>query len=159
MSQVPMTPAGYEKLKDELEKLKGSRIELSRAIQDAREKGDLKENAEYHSAREAQSMNEGRIAEIEDRLARARVVTDGPDDKSAAYLGARVTVFDERFKEELAYYLVGEGEADPVNNRILTASPIGQALCGKKVGETVTARTPGGELPMKILKIEYGFDE
>ncbi|RKY20631.1 MAG: transcription elongation factor GreA [Planctomycetota bacterium] len=149
---VPMTPEGYARLQKKLEELKARRLEIARAIEEAREKGDLRENAEYHAAREDLSMNEAKIREIEDKLARAQIVR--PDRDGVVQLGSRVTVFDLDEEFEEVFELVGAGEEDYTQNRILTTSPMGAALLSRREGDVVEVEVPAGRLRLKIVKVE-----
>ena len=153
MDTVPVTPEGYEKLKKEIRDLEAERPRILKAIKEARDKGDLKENAEYHAAREEQGMLEAKLDQVRSKFSRAQVVNMSQAPKGTAAFGSSVRVYNEMFEEEETYVLVGEGEADPRNNRILTTSPIGQALLTQKVGDEVEADVPGGVMRMKILEI------
>jgi transcription elongation factor GreA len=152
--EVYLTPEGAAKLEAELEELRGpKRQEMARRLRSAIQMGDLSENADYHKAKEDQGFMEGRIQEIEYLLKNARIIeaTTGPTD--TIQVGSRVTVQEGDFPSE-TYWLVGAAEADPRNGKISNESPIGQALLGGHVGEEVTVCTPGGEIKLKILKIE-----
>jgi transcription elongation factor GreA len=149
-----LTSEGAERLRVELAELKGTRRdEISKRLRDAIQMGDLSENADYHKAKEDQAFLEGRIQELEYLLKYAIIVeeTGKPFDK--AEVGARVTVQEEDYPPE-TYHLVGAKEADPRNGRISHESPIGSALMGKRVGETAVARTPAGEVHLKIIRID-----
>ena len=150
--RVPMTQTGYDKLHEQVEKLVALRPKISRLIAEAREKGDLKENAEYHAAREDQGMNEAKIREIESRLARAYIVR--PSKTGAIQLGSKIKLLDieEDFEED--FELVGSGEEDYSENKILTTSPMGMALLEKKVGDLVDVEVPAGKLSFKVLAVE-----
>ena len=124
-------------------------------ISEARAHGDLSENAEYHAAKEAQSLNEGRIAELEDKLSRAEVIDVSKLSGSTIKFGATVTVVDEDTEEEKAYQIVGESEADVKSGRVSLTSPIARALIGKKAGDTVEVKTPGGGKSYEILKVAF----
>jgi transcription elongation factor GreA len=148
-----LTPEGAKKLKEELTDLKGpQRKALAKRLRDAIQMGDLSENADYHKAKEDQAFLEGRIQELEYVLSNAEVV-DNKGKRDEVRVGLKVTVQEEGFDSEV-YYMVGAKEADSRNNKISNESPIGKALMGHKVGETVVAETPGGTLKFKILKIE-----
>jgi transcription elongation factor GreA len=156
MEKVPMTPQGHQRLEEELKHRKSvERLEIIKAIADAREHGDLSENAEYHAARERQSFCEGRIAELEDVLSRSEVI----DIKSLAgdvvKFGAKVQLVDEDTEEETTYQVVGPIEADINAGRISTTSPIGRALIGKSVGDSVEVTVPGGTKSYEILKVNF----
>jgi len=149
-----LTSEGAEKLQAELEELKGpKRDEIAKRLRSAIQMGDLSENADYHKAKEDQSFLEGRIQELEFLLKNATIVdvTDIPTD--TIQVGSRVTVQEEDFPPE-TFFLVGAKEADPRNGKISNESPIGRVLMGGHVGDEVTASTPGGEIKLKILKIE-----
>jgi transcription elongation factor GreA len=155
MSQtIPMTPEGFIRLQEELKRLiREERPRVVQAIAEARGHGDLKENAEYHAAREMQGFIEGRIQELEYLLANAIIVEEEQIDRDKVSVGAVVTVQEEDYEPE-QYKMVGAKEADPRQGMISNESPIGSALMGRKVGEWVEAVTPGGTVRMKILKIE-----
>ena len=153
-SIVYLTRKGYEKLSKELESLKTSRRrELSREIGRARLHGDLSENAEYHAAKEAQFLNEKKIAEMEEQLSRAQIVDDRDIPKDRIRFGATVELRDLDSGEELRYTLVSEVEADFSCGKISVASPVGKSLIGHKEDETVEISIPAGTLRYKILKI------
>ena len=151
---VFLTREGYEKLIQELEHLKSfKRREFSKAIGEARLLGDLKENAEYHAAKEAQAHNEARIAELEFKLSRARIIDDEDIPKDEARIGAKVTLNDLDTGEELEYTLVSEEEADYDSGKISLTSPVGRVLLGHKVNDTVEVNVPAGVLKYKIIRI------
>ncbi|MBY6242741.1 transcription elongation factor GreA [Methylosinus sp. Sm6] len=156
MDKVPMTAAGYAALDTELRhRQQTERPRIIQAIAEARSHGDLSENAEYHAAKEAQSLNEGRIAELEDKLSRAEVIDVSKLSGNTIKFGATVTLIDEDTEEEKAYQIVGEPEADAKNGRVSIASPIARALIGKKAGDTVEVKTPGGGKSYEILKVAF----
>ncbi|MFH1806879.1 MAG: transcription elongation factor GreA [Pseudomonadota bacterium] len=156
MEKVPMTPQGHQRLEQELKHLKSvERLEIIKAISDAREHGDLSENAEYHAARERQSFCEGRIAELEDVLSRSEVIDVPSLAGSVIKFGATVTMVDEDTDEETTYQVVGPIEADINSGRISTTSPIGRALIGKSVGESVEVTVPGGTKAYEILSVTF----
>ena len=151
-----MTAEGWTALDDELKRLKTvERPEVIGAISEARSHGDLSENAEYHAAKDRQGWIEGRIAEIEDRLARAQVIDVSRLSGSQVKFGATVTVVDEDTEEEGRYQIVGEHEADVKQGRISVTSPLSRAMIGKEVGEVVEVNTPGGVKSYEILKVEW----
>lgn len=157
MDRVPMTPNGYTALEEELRRLTSQeRPRIIQAISEARAHGDLSENAEYHAAKEQQSLTEGRIAELEDKLSRAEVIDISKLSGSTITFGAKVKLVDEDTEEEKAYQIVGETEADVRSGRISVTSPIARALIGKGVGETVEVTAPGGARSYEILDISYG---
>jgi transcription elongation factor GreA len=148
-----LTAEGAEKIKKELEELKGpGRLELSKRLRSAIQMGDLSENADYHKAKEDQGFLEGRIQELEYKLRNA-VIIDESSNRDEVGIGSHVTIREGDAPEE-TYHVVGAQEADPRNGRISNESPIGQAVMGHKVGDVVEAQTPGGVLHFKILKIE-----
>ena len=151
---VYLTREGYEKLRKELENLKNvKRKELSRAIGEARAHGDLSENAEYTYAKEAQGFNEKKIAELEDKLSRAKLIDESVMSKDEILIGAKVNLKDLDSGEDLEYVLVSEEEADYSNGKISVTSPVGEALVGHKENETVKIKVPAGTLKYKIIKI------
>ncbi|BBG60292.1 Transcript cleavage factor greA [Providencia rustigianii] len=157
MKQIPMTVFGANKLREELEYLKSvRRPEIIAAIADAREHGDLKENAEYHAAREQQGFCEGRIQEIESKLSHSQVIDiTKMVNNGRVIFGATVTVLNLDTDEELTYRIVGDDEADIKVNLISVNSPIARGLVGKEVDDVVTIKTPGGDVEFEILKVEY----
>ena len=154
MDTVPMTREGREKLEHDLEKLEAKRPAIQRSLGEARERGDLSENADYHAAREALAMLDAKIREARDRLARAEIVDPSRAPEGRVALGARVTVRDLDEDEEEVYTLAGAGEADARENRILTTSPIGHALIGREVGDEVEVPLPEGRLRLRVEAIE-----
>jgi transcription elongation factor GreA len=156
MEKVPMTVGGHAALEEELRRRQ--QIERPRIIQqiaEARAHGDLSENAEYHAAKESQSLNEGRIAELEDKLSRAEVIDVSKLSGSTIKFGATVTVLDEDTEEEKRYQIVGESEADVKIGRVSITSPIARALIGKKAGDTVEVKTPGGGKSYEVLTVAF----
>jgi transcription elongation factor GreA len=152
-----MTVAGHAALGEELRRRQQiDRPRIIQQISEARAHGDLSENAEYHAAKESQSLNEGRIAELEDKLSRAEVIDVSKLSGSTIKFGATVTVFDEDTEEEKAYQIVGESEADVKTGRVSITSPIARALIGKKEGDTVEVKTPGGAKSYEVLKVAFG---
>lgn len=148
------TQEGYEKLRDELEELKSTgRKEVAMAIAEARDKGDLSENAEYDAAKNAQGMLELKINELEKVLATARIIDENTLDTSKVSVLSSVTIKNTKTKADLTYKLVSESEADIKEKRISVNSPIGKALLGKEVGELVEVVTPNGNIQFQILKI------
>ena len=157
MERVPMTPEGEQALRKELEKRKSvDRAAIANAIAEARAHGDLKENAEYHAAREQQSFNEGRVNEIEGKLSRATIIDIKQIPESGKVIfGTKVTLADSTNKETIAYRIVGEDQADIKENLISVNSPIARGLIGKEVGEQVSIQTPGGISEFEIIKVEH----
>ena len=155
MEKIPMTRAGFDQLDAELRHLKAvERPAVIRAIAEAREHGDLSENAEYHAAREKQSFIEGRIKELEMIISRAEVIDTSKLSGSVKF-GARVTVVDEDTDEEKSFQLVGEQEADLERGLLNVRSPLARALIGKDEGDSVEVTTPGGQKSYEILSIRY----
>jgi transcription elongation factor GreA len=156
MEKFPITVAGHSKLFEEFQRLQQvERPRIIQAIAEARGHGDLSENAEYHAAKEAQSLNEGRIAELEDRLQRAEVIDVSKLSGTTVKFGATVTLVDEDTDEEKVFQIVGESEADVKSGRISITSPTARALIGKKKGDTVEVNTPGGGKSYEILKVAF----
>ncbi len=156
MEKVPMTPEGLRSLEDELKNLKSNdRPAVIRAISEAREHGDLSENAEYHAARERQSFIEGRIKELEDIISRADVIDISRLSGDTVRFGATVGLADEDTDEEVSYKIVGVHEADLNAGRISIGSPIARALIGKSVGDTVEVKAPGGSKYYEIIDISF----
>jgi transcription elongation factor GreA len=151
---VYLTRAGYQKLFDEMERLKVERIKISRAIEEARLQGDISENAEYDAAKEAQAHNVAKTSEIEAKLARVRIIEDEniPNDK--IYIGAIVTIKDLDQDETFKYMMVSPEESNYDENKLSIFAPIGKALMGHKAGEELQIKVPAGTLKYKILKIE-----
>ena len=155
MDKIPMTRAGFSTLDDELKTLKSvERPTVIRAIAEAREHGDLSENAEYHAARERQSFVEGRIKELESILARAEVIDTARLTGSIKF-GATVTLADEESGEERTYQIVGEAEANLEAGLLNMRAPLARALIGKDEGDSVEVRTPGGSRSYEIVAIRY----
>ncbi len=151
-----MTAEGLARLEDELRHLKTkARPEVIRAIAQAREHGDLSENAEYHSARDRQSFIEGRVGELEDKVARAEVIDVSKLSGKTVKFGATVTLIDEDTEEKQIFRLVGEDEADVKNRRLSITAPLARALIGKKVGEVVEVNTPKGEKAYEIRRVRF----
>jgi transcription elongation factor GreA len=156
MEKIPMTAGGFSALDEELRRLKTKeRPSIIAAIAEARSHGDLSENAEYHAAKERQGWIEGRIAEIEDRMARAQVIDTSKLSGSTVTFGATVTVLDEDTEDEGRYQIVGVHEADVKQGKISIASPIARAMLNKEMGDVVEVNTPTGVKAYEILKIEW----
>jgi transcription elongation factor GreA len=154
--RVPMTREGYEKLKADLDRMQNREmIEVAKRIAAAREMGDLSENAEYHAAREDQGMLQARIDALKDKLGRAHLVDRNSLPSGTVVFGARVRIKDLDSGEEEVYELVGPGDEDYDNNKILTSSPRGQGLLGKKCGDTAVIKVPKGQLRYQILDISF----
>jgi transcription elongation factor GreA len=156
MERIPMTREGYEKRKAELDRMQNAEmIEVTKRVAAARDMGDLSENAEYHAAREDQGMLQARINRLKDELSRAYLVDKDSLPNDAVVFGARVKVRDLDSTDEEVYQLVGPGEEDYDNNKILTNSPIGQGLLGKKQGDVAEIRVPMGVLRYEIVEISF----
>lgn len=157
MSEIQyMTQEGYNRLKEELEELRTTgRMEAARAIAEARDKGDLSENAEYDAAKEAQGMLELKISDLEKVLSSARVISASQLDTSKVTVLAKVKIRNLKNKAEATYHLVSESESDLKLGKISVGSPIGSGLLGKKVGEIALVKTPGGELQFEIMDISF----
>jgi transcription elongation factor GreA len=156
MEKIPMTRTGYDRLGEELKELRSvQRPAIIRAIAEAREQGDLSENAEYHAARERQSFIEGRIQELEDKISRADVIDfvqlAGKDIK----FGATVYLMDEDTEDKVTYQLVGQDEADIKKGLLSVTSPLGRALIGKTTKDSIEINTPGGTKVYEVLKVVY----
>jgi transcription elongation factor GreA len=155
-TKIPMTSEGYQRLEEELRHLKlNERPAIIRAIAEAREHGDLSENAEYHAARERQSFIEGRVAELEDKIARAEVIDVTKLSGKQIMFGATITVVDEDTDEKNSYQIVGPDEADVKAKRLSITSPLARAVIGKKVGDTVEVTTPTGSKSYEIVKVAF----
>lgn len=149
-----LTQEGYDKIKAELEEMKTSgRQEMARAIAEAREKGDLSENAEYDAAKDAQGMLEMKINELEVALSNARILDESQIDTSKVTILANVTLLNKKRNKEVTYKLVSESEADLKLKKISVSSPIGEGILGLKVGESAKIQTPGGEIEFEVLNI------
>ncbi len=156
MDKVYMSKDGFQILTNELDEMKNAkRAEIQEAIATARAFGDLKENAEYHAAREAQGLLEAKIRQLDDKLARTEIVDSSNIPTDAIHFGAKVEVEDLDTGDIENYELVGAGDDDPMNDKILVSSPFAQALLEHKVGDEVEVDAPAGVLRFKILKIEY----
>jgi transcription elongation factor GreA len=156
MQRVPLTPNGYQKLQEELERLlKVDRPKNIKDIAEARAHGDLSENAEYHAAKERQSFIEGKIQEIETKLALAEVIDPSKISQSRVAFGAKVRVLDTEADEEYVFTLVGPDEADVRNGKISIKSPVGRSLLGKEVGDTVIIKAPARTMEYEILEIHF----
>jgi len=156
MEKIPMTAAGYAVLEEELKhRQQVERPRIIQQISDARTHGDLSENAEYHAAKEQQAHNEGRIAELEDKLARADVIYVSKLSGDTIKFGATVTLVDEDTDEKRVWQIVGEPEADAKEGRISVSSPLARALIGKMKGASVEVVTPGGAKAYEVKKIEW----
>ncbi|MEM7442952.1 MAG: transcription elongation factor GreA [Pseudomonadota bacterium] len=156
MNKVPMTAAGYGSLIEELKHLKSvARPEIIKAIAEAREHGDLSENAEYHAARDRQSFIEGRVMELEDKISRADVIDVAKLSGDAVKFGATVRLADEDTDEEAEYQIVGQDESDIKSGRLSITAPLARSLIGKAVGESVEVSTPKGSKSYEIVQIRF----
>jgi transcription elongation factor GreA len=156
MDKIPMTEAGFQSLESELkQRQQVERPRIIEQITEARSHGDLSENAEYHAAKESQSHNEGRIADLEDKIARADIIDVSKLSGETIKFGATVTLVDEDTDEKRVWQIVGEPEADAKAGRISIASPLARALVGKTQGASVEVVTPGGAKAYEVLKVEW----
>ena len=157
MRKVPMTIDGAERLRAELNELKTvQRPKITQAIAEAREHGDLKENAEYHAAREQQSFCEGRIKEIEGKLADSEIIDIKAIPAAGKVIfGTTVTLYNLDTEQSVTYQIVGEDEADVKDGKISVGSPIARAMMGKSEGDEITVKAPGGDVPYEIEKVEH----
>ena len=156
MDKIPMTREGLRNLEDELKRLRTEeRPSVIKAIAEAREHGDLSENAEYHAARERQSYIEGRLAELEDVISRSDVIDTSKLTGDVVYFGATVLVVDEDTDEESTYQIIGAHEADVEAGKLSVSSPLARALIGKKLGDLVEVETPRGHKAYKICKVRF----
>ncbi len=157
VNKIPMTPEGHATLAAELKRLKNiERPAVIKAIAAAREHGDLSENAEYHAARERQGFIEGRVMELEDKLARAEVIDVSMQKGSKVMFGAQVKLVDEETDEEIAYQIVGPEEAEIQKGLLSINAPLAQALIGKEAGDSVEVTTPRGTRYFEILDVKFG---
>jgi transcription elongation factor GreA len=156
MEKIPLTSEGLQRLQDELKQLKTvERPNIIKAIAEARDHGDLSENAEYHAARERQSFIEGRVAELEDKISRAEVIDVSKLSGKVIKFGAKVTLSDEDTSEESTYQIVGAEEADINKGRLSITSPLARALIGKQSGDSVEVTTPRGAKSYEIIKVRF----
>lgn len=156
MEKVPMTAAGYQRLQEELKHLKSvARPDVIKAIAEAREHGDLSENAEYQAARERQSFIEGRVMELEDKIARAEVIDVAALAGDTVKFGATVTLADEDTDEEVTYQIVGADEADIKEGRLSITAPLARGLISKSVGDVVEVTIPAGSKSYEIIGIKF----
>ena len=156
MNKLPMTAVGYAKIEEEIKQLKTvERPQTIKAISEAREHGDLSENAEYHAAKERQSYIEGRVMELEDMISRANIIDVSALSGDTVKFGATVKLINEETDEEVTYQIVGEIEADVKEGRISITSPVARALIGKEPGDTVEVMTPGGGRSYEILDVGW----
>ena len=155
MTDFPITPAGFEKLKEELQRLKADRPKISAEIGAARELGDLSENFEYHAAKDKQGLTEARIRDIEDKVSRANIIDPSKLSGDRVVFGATVVLADVESEDERTYKIVGEGESDVEAGRISVGSPLARALIGKEVGDEVRIPGKGGPRNVEIVKVNF----
>lgn len=157
MNKVPLTQAGADKLNTELRELKSvRRPKVIQAIAEAREHGDLKENAEYHAAREEQGFIEGRVKDIEGKLSNAQIIdVKTMKDTGRVIFGTTVVIYDEDEDKEITYQIVGEDEANIKQGKISVSSPVAMALIGKEVDDVALVKTPGGDKEFEIISVKY----
>ena len=156
MDKIPITNIGFEKLEEELKILKSTeRPSVIKAIADAREHGDLSENAEYHAAKEKQSFIEGRIADLENKISRAEIIITKKLKSNKVIFGATVTLGELGKKKQIVYQIVGTEEADVESGKISISSPLARALLGKKIDDTVEVYSPGGSKEYEVENIEF----
>ncbi len=155
MEKLHVSQVGLDKMHAELTEMRSRRMKVAATIEFARSLGDLKENAEYHSAKEEQAMLHAKICDVEDKISRAVVIDDVDIDTSKAYIGAKLKVLNEKSGREVNYALVSPVETDLANGKISVQSPVGKALLGLAVGESAVAKVPAGDLKLKVLEIEY----
>lgn len=160
MQKHPMTVQGAQALKEELHRLKSiERPKIIEAVATARAHGDLKENAEYHAAREEQSFNEGRIQDLEAKLSHAQIVDlSTMENNGRVVFGATVKLCHVQTNAEVVYQIVGEDEADLKKNKISYSSPIGRALIGKSIDDTIVVKAPGGDIEYEIIDVDYASE-
>ena len=154
MAETYLTKAGLENLKEEFKALQKQRVALIEEVNAAAAMGDLRENAEYHAAKERLQHVSTRLAELDGKLGQVRIIDDLEIAEGEARVGASVTLRDLQTKEEVTYFLVGPEEADPPNGKLSIASPLGKSLLGKKAGEQFTLNLPKAIVPYKLLKVE-----
>lgn len=155
MEEIFITKEGLEKIKAELEKMKTvDRKEVQRMIGEAKSYGDLSENSEYDAAKTKEAQLETKIIELENKIKFAKIISEDELSTSHVQIGCTVLVYDEEFEENVEYKIMGEDESDPANGVISNTSPVGKALLGRKVGDTVSIETPGGVVILKIKKIK-----
>ena len=158
MAKIPMTADGLSRLQDELRRLKTiDRPAIIRQISEARTHGDISENAEYHAARERQSFIEGRVIELEDKIARAEIIDVSKLSGKVVKFGATVTLEDEETEEKTVYQIVGEDEADISKGRLSVTSPLARALIGKSIGDSVEVTTPRGGRSYEVVKVRFAL--
>lgn len=155
MEKLYVSSDGLTKMKADLVEMNERRMKVAAAIEHARSLGDLKENAEYHSAKEEQAMLHARIKDLEDKISRSVLLEEQDIDTSKAYLGATVKALNKKTKKQMVYQIVSAVEADLASGKISASSPVGKALLGKSVGEVAVASVPAGDLQLEIIEITY----
>lgn len=155
MERIYVSREGLEKMKTDLAAMNERRMVVAGTIEHARSLGDLKENAEYHSAKEEQAMLHARIKDMEDKITRAALLEDQDIDQSKAYQGATVKVLNKKTNKQMVYQLVGAVEADLASGKISVQSPVGKSLLGKAPGDTAIAKVPAGDLTFEVIEISY----
>ncbi|MHA1558368.1 MAG: transcription elongation factor GreA [Alphaproteobacteria bacterium] len=156
MDKIPMTKTGFEELQEELKRFKTvERPEVIKAIAEARQHGDLSENAEYHAAREKQSFIEGRISELENKINKAEIINVNASNDGRIKFGATVAIYDENIQKKVVYQIVGSDQSDIKKGLLSITSPLAKALIGKKVDDTIEVITPNGNKEYTICKIQY----
>lgn len=156
MDMIPITKAGHAVLDEELKRLKSvERPKIIEAISEAREHGDLSENAEYHAAKEQQSFNEGRIQELEAVLSKAQIIDPSTLSGDMVKMGATILIVDEETEEEFTYQIVGDYETDTDSGKISISAPIARAMIGKSIGDSVAVQTPKGKRDYEILDVKF----
>jgi len=155
MDKLYVSQEGFDRMKAELVELNDRRMKVAGAIEHARSLGDLKENAEYHSAKEEQAMLHARINDLEDKISRCEMLADQNIDTSRVYLGATVSVLNLKTKKQVTYMIVSPVEADMASGKISAQSPVGKALLGLAVGEKAVAKVPAGDLQLEVKEIKY----
>ncbi|MFP4501908.1 MAG: transcription elongation factor GreA [Candidatus Hydrogenedentota bacterium] len=155
MDKIYISRQGLDKMKADLRAMQKRRMLVADTIEQARALGDLRENAEYHSAKEEQAMLHAKIKDVEDKITRAALIEEQDIDTSKVYQGAQVRVLNKKTNKEMTYRLVNHVEADLANGKMSTQSPVGKALLGRSAGETCIAQVPAGEIPLEILEITY----
>jgi transcription elongation factor GreA len=154
--KFPMTPDGYAKLKEELRECRAERPRLGLVIEEAREHGDIKENAEFHAAKEKQAFLEGRIRALDAKIGQADVIDPSKLSGDKVVFGATVTLADVETDEEMVYMIVGDEEADPKQGRISIGAPVARALIGREVGDEVKVKVPGGMKTFEVMDVAFG---
>jgi transcription elongation factor GreA len=156
MEKIYVSQEGLDRMHAELRAMQEHRMKVADTIEHARSLGDLRENAEYHSAKDEQAMLHAKLKDLEDKITRCVVLGEDDIDTSKAYVGARVRVLNKKTKKEMTYILVSGVEADLATGKISVQSPVGKALLGKSIGDEALAKVPAGDLVLQVLDINYG---